>query len=362
MLLLQEVDQIHAAPRESDFTEPQIIRGRYNPAHPLISRVHTNVNLEAGQSHWSYNKWNPTFGPVNRYMISRWLGGGTFSDVFLGNSSSAIPCAVKILKPIVCGSRIRREAKILFALQGQPNILGILDIVMDPRTSLVSLVTEYVENISWTKLVGMMELADMRNYFAGILTGLEFCHSRGIMHRDIKPANVLCQHPRGVVKIADWGTAEFYHPLRKYTSKVGTLRYKAPEILLDFGYYNYAVDIWGVGCMLLGALCKRIAVFEGETIDGVLQSIAQTIGGQKIANWMVKYKMRIMPETIEGYRNITGSGFNTLFGALRRRFQDFSALDLCKKMLKIDHRKRITASEALLHPFFTGTPKSESSA
>jgi casein kinase II subunit alpha len=350
-------DEIHASPRESAFSEPQIIRGRYNPGHPLISRVHTNVNLEAGYSHWGYHKWNPDFGPIAHYAIRRRLGGGTFSDVFLGSSDAASPCAVKVLKPIVCESRIRREAKILLALRGHPNTLGLLDCVIDPRTSLVSLVVEYVESVPWAKLVGAMGLEDMRVYFSRILAGLEFCHARGIMHRDIKPANVLCKNPRCAVKIADWGTGEFYHPLRKYTAKVGTLRYKAPEILVDFGYYNYAVDIWGVGCMLLEALCRRIPVFEGETIDEVLQSIAQTIGGQKIANWMRKYKMALMPEAIDGYENIAGMGFSPLFGPLRKRFQDPVALDLCKKMLRIDHRKRITAGEALRHPFFTRSPK-----
>jgi casein kinase II subunit alpha len=134
---------------------------------------------------------------------------------------------------------MRREAKVLTYLAGYPNVLTLHDIV--------SLVTEYVCSVKWKSLVAMMELDDIRFYFSSLLKGIEYTHSHGIMHRDIKPSNALCKHHRGIIKIADWGVAEFYHPMRKYQGQIGTLRYEAPELLIDFAYYNYAADVWAVG-------------------------------------------------------------------------------------------------------------------
>jgi casein kinase II subunit alpha len=343
---------LHASPRETDFSEPTVIGGRYNPDHPLISSIYANVNLEAGPAHWSFHKWNPTFGTISRYRISRYLGSGRYSDVFVGHCNGHADLAVKILKPIINQSKIRREAKTLTIVQGHRNVLRLQDVLIDPSTSLVSFVTELVAVVGWKELIATMKLDDIRFYFYSLLKGIDHTHSRGIMHRDIKPGNILCEHPQGVVKIADWGLAEFYHPLRKYQGLIGTLRYEAPELLVDFGYYHYSVDIWSAGCMLLGALCGKKCVFHGDSADGVLRMIAEMNGGRKMAKWMRKYKMGLMPETIQAFEAIPGVGFEPLFPASRRQFQDTDALDLARKMLKIDHNKRITASQALQHPFF----------
>ena len=52
--------------------------------------------------------------------------------------------------------------------------------------------------------------------FYEILRGLDYCHSMGIMHRDVKPQNIVINHDRRLVRIIDWGLAEFYHPNQDY--------------------------------------------------------------------------------------------------------------------------------------------------
>jgi casein kinase II subunit alpha len=342
--------QLHAAPAEAAFPVPTIVSHRFNPLHPLISAYYENVNLESGPSHWSFRRWNPAFGVLSRYSISRLIGSGRYSDVFIGHVDDNI-CAIKILKRIN-PDKIRREAKVLMNLNGHPNILSLSDILCDPRSSVISLVTDYVENVPWKALIGEMKLDDIRFYIYRILQALQFSHERGIMHRDIKPSNILCTSPRGTVKVADWGLAEFYHPLRKYSHQVGTLRYQAPELLVDFGYYHYSVDVWSVGCILLGALCGRKWVFEGKTSVQVMGRIATLLGGQGIAKWFRKYRMAVPPEMIESFERIPADGFDSLFGITRRAFKDPEGIELVHRMLKIDHKKRISAREALDHPFF----------
>ena len=84
-----------------------------------------------------------------------------------------------------------------------------------------------------------------------LLRGLDHCHSRGVLHRDIKGSNLLIDN-NGILKIADFGLASFYDPahVQPLTSRVVTLWYRPPELLLGATYYGTAVDLWSTGCIL----------------------------------------------------------------------------------------------------------------
>ena len=84
-----------------------------------------------------------------------------------------------------------------------------------------------------------------------LLRGLDHCHSRGVLHRDIKGSNLLIDN-HGILKFADFGLATFYDPhlIQSLTSRVVTLWYRPPELLLGATYYGTAVDLWSTGCIL----------------------------------------------------------------------------------------------------------------
>lgn len=84
-----------------------------------------------------------------------------------------------------------------------------------------------------------------------LLRGLDHCHSHGVLHRDIKGSNLLIDN-NGILKIADFGLASFYDPThaQPLTSRVVTLWYRPPELLLGATYYGTAVDLWSTGCIL----------------------------------------------------------------------------------------------------------------
>lgn len=88
-------------------------------------------------------------------------------------------------------------------------------------------------------------------YMQQLLAGLQHCHERGILHRDIKGSNLLIDR-HGVLKIGDFGLANYYGPGRRrpLTSRVVTLWYRAPELLLGSTDYGVGIDLWSAGCLL----------------------------------------------------------------------------------------------------------------
>jgi serine/threonine protein kinase len=64
--------------------------------------------------------------------------------------------------------------------------------------------------------------------------------------------------------LIDFGLADFYLPNKSYNVRVASRHYKAPELLLGFEYYDYGIDMWGVGCILAGLLFRREPFFRGR--------------------------------------------------------------------------------------------------
>jgi casein kinase II subunit alpha len=69
------------------------------------------------------------------------------------------------------------------------------------------------------------------------------------MHRDVKPQNIIVNPHKRILKLIDWGLAEFYHMGQDYNVRVASRYFKGPELLVDYNYYDYSLDIWSTGAM-----------------------------------------------------------------------------------------------------------------
>jgi casein kinase II subunit alpha len=209
------------------------------------------------------------------YEIVRKIGRGKYSEVFAGvNVTNNTKCVIKILKPVK-KKKIKREIKILENLRGGINIITLQDVVLDSQSKTPSLIFEYINNTDFKTLYPTLSDFDIRYYIFELLKALDYCHSHGIMHRDVKPHNVMIDHEKRQLRLIDWGLAEFYHPGQEYNVRVASRYFKGPELLVDFQEYDYALDMWSLGCMVAGMIFKKEPFFHGQDNYDQLVRIAK---------------------------------------------------------------------------------------
>lgn len=118
------------------------------------------------------------------------------------------------------------------------------------------------------------------------------------MHRDVKPQNIIVDHEKRNLKLIDWGLAEFYHPMQDYNVRVSSRYYKGPELLTDYTYYDYSLDIWSTGAMFAGLIFKKDHFFKGADNSDQLVKISKILGTEDLYKYIKKYNIKPDPEVM----------------------------------------------------------------
>jgi serine/threonine protein kinase len=190
-----------------------------------------------------------------------------------------------------------------------------------------------------------LRLPLVKSYMYQMLKGLEFCHTHRVLHRDLKPQNLLIEKS-GRIKLADFGLARaFGIPIRAYTHEVVTLWYRAPEILLGARQYACPVDVWSVGCIFAEMITGR-PLFAGDSEIDELFRIFRVLGTPNESNWP---GVSLLPDYKETFPRWTGTDLAAHAPGL-----DADGLDLLRKTLIYEPARRISAKQALQHPYFAG--------
>ena len=186
---------------------------------------------------------------------------------------------------------------------------------------------------------------------------MEHLHSHWIVHRDLKTSNLLISN-RGTVQVADFGLARRLGPTaNQLTPVVVTLWYRAPELLLGAKTYTSSIDMWSVGCILAELLLGR-PLLPGKTELDQLDWIFRVFGVPDEVVWPGCSSLSGMSSVpLSKYASIPPARYN-LHAIFTKRGIELSdaGYDLLLKCFTFDPRKRLTAREALTHPFFREHP------
>ncbi|KAG1933414.1 mitogen-activated protein kinase 7 [Pimephales promelas] len=264
-----------------------------------------------------------------------------------------IPNAFEV---VTNAKRTLRELKILKHFK-HDNIIAIKDILQPvlPHSAFKSVyvVLDLMESDLHQIIHSRQPLTPehTRYFLYQLLRGLKYIHSANVIHRDLKPSNLLVNE-NCELKIGDFGmarglSASHSEESRSFmTEYVATRWYRAPELMLSLYHYSLAIDLWSVGC-IFGEMLGRRQMFPGKNYVHQLQLILSVLGTPpesiigSIGSDRVRCYVKSLPlKTAEP------------LAALYPQAEP-SALDLLAAMLRFDPRERISACQALEHPYLS---------
>ena len=238
------------------------------------------------------------------------------------------------------------EVRALKRLATHSNIITLIEVLYDEGSGRLALVFELMEKNLFEVINGRTTYLQERKvkcWIFQLLKSLNFMHRNGIFHRDIKPENILIKGDNSI-KLADLGSCKGIYLKHPFTEYISTRWYRAPECLLTDGYYNFKMDIWGVGCVFFEML-SLMPLFPGNDEIDQVNKIHYILGSppEEIFNKLLSKSVR--NDIIYEKQNGTG---------IKRFLPNATGecVDLIQKMLTYDPEKRITAKQALNHPYF----------
>ncbi|KAH0866523.1 hypothetical protein HID58_083734 [Brassica napus] len=262
-----------------------------------VSNGERGAQVMAGWPSWlasvageAINGWIPR-KPDSFEKLEK-IGQGTYSSVYKARDleTNQIVALKKVRFANMDPDSVRFMAREIIILRrlDHPNVMKLEGLITSRVSGSMYLIFEYMEHdlsgLASTPGVKFSE-PQIKCYMKQLLHGLEHCHSRSVLHRDIKGSNLLLDQNNNL-KIGDFGLANFYGPHQKQplTSRVVTLWYRPPELLLGSTDYGITVDMWSTGC-ILAELFNGKPIMPGRTEVEQLHKIFKLCGSPSEDYW-----------------------------------------------------------------------------
>ncbi|KAI5793158.1 kinase-like domain-containing protein [Geopyxis carbonaria] len=319
---------------------------------------------------------------LEKYIIIGFISSGTYGRVYkaklCGAAHSNREFAIKKFKPDKEGEVVQytgisqsacREMALCSELSHE-NVIHLHEIILEDKC--IYMVFEYAEHDllqiihyhSQTQERRPIPESTVKSILWQLLNGVSYLHQNWVLHRDLKPANIMVT-AAGELKIGDLGLARlFWKPLQSlYTGDkvVVTIWYRAPELLLGSKHYTAAIDTWAVGCIFAELLALR-PIFKGEEAKmekkstvpfqrNQMQKIMEILGTPTKERWpgVVQQPEYNQLQVFKNYPNSLENWYHQIGATNRRGFE------LLQGLLNYDPTQRLSAQQALEHPYFTET-------
>lgn len=318
------------------------------------------------------------------YEIYDIAGEGTFSSVYTAKClKTGAMVAIKAITKTSAPNRILEELKILKSLEGQNNCIQLIDVIREKDQILA--VFPYIKAIDFKDFIISCTMSDVKKYMYNLLLSVKHVHANDIIHRDIKPSNFMYSMDNETGYLIDFGLAQkekyrapeppkpqapvlffnsivtaskppgYYEkdtrPVMK-APRAGTRGFRAPEVLFKYANQSKAIDIWSVGVIFLSILTSQYPFFlSTEDVDGLVE-IAIIYGHTEMRK-AAKHYGRIWKSNLATISE-DGVPFDFLIRKLNAACEfDENTIDLLNEMLKLIDIERISAEDALQHPFFS---------
>eukprot|EP00921_Rhytidocystis_pertsovi_P000135 GHVQ01000291.1.p1 GENE.GHVQ01000291.1~~GHVQ01000291.1.p1 ORF type:complete len:330 (+),score=21.13 GHVQ01000291.1:328-1317(+) len=294
---------------------------------------------------------------LRKYDLVQKLGKGAYGIVWKAtdrrsNTTVALKKIFDAFQNQTDSQRTFREIMFLQELCGHENIVRLINVLKADNDKDIYLVFDYMEtDLHAVIRANILEEIHKQYIIYQLLKAIRYMHSGDLVHRDMKPSNILL-NSECHVKVADFGLARSVAQTSDsaeqssavLTDYVATRWYRAPEILLGSTRYTKGVDMWSLGC-ILGELISGRPIFPGTSTMNQLERI-QVLTGRPSSEDLKAVNCPYANMMMESLPIQKPRSFRELFPNAPSQ-----AIDLLKLLLQFNPVKRISADEALRHPY-----------
>jgi len=295
-----------------------------------------------------------------RFIFQKKVGQGAYGVVFkVIDKKTKEQVALKKLfgafQDEVDSQRTFREVMLLQELNGHDNIIRLLNVIKAENDLDLYLVFDYME-ADLFNVIRANILQDIHKKFIiyQILKALKFIHSADIIHRDLKPSNIFINSDCHI-KLGDFGLARTLqytpHLGTMVTEYVATRWYRAPEMILAGQKYGKPIDMWSVGCILYEMLVGAPLLPGKSTKDMIRMMFSVTGFPDRKEYNEVKKECKIQQIDYDDLLQEKIKKKKNILQMVSPYCHDEVAIDLLLKLLVFNPKKRLTAEEALEHPY-----------
>lgn len=300
-----------------------------------------------------------------RYDVKKRLGKGAYGIVWkaVDRKSGSVVAVKKIFDAFrnqTDAQRTFREIMFLQHFGDHPNIIRLLDVHRADNDKDIYLVFEYMDTDLHNVIKRGNILKEVHKQYIvyQLFRATKYLHSGNVIHRDQKPSNILLDTDCRC-KIADFGLARSLvqdpddgQADSVMTDYVATRWYRAPEILLASKRYTKGVDMWSLGC-ILGEILLGQPLFPGSSTLNQLEKIMASIpppSKEDVDSLCSGYASSLLEKSM----TVAKQPLKTLLASAPPQ-----AVDLLEKLLVLNPHKRLTAQQALEHPYVKAFHKPE---